>query len=345
MTERSKIAIVGGASLRGKELNEAMADSAFSTAEIVLVDDESQAGRLEATGDEATLVQSIDDESFAHVDFAFFAGTPELTRKHWRRAHTAGASIVDLSSALEDTPGVLVRAPWLRDESAAGQAEVLNLSTPAIIPAHPVAVTLGLIMSRLKRLGDVRFASATVLEPASEYGRAAIDELHQQTVALLSFQSLPKEVYETQAAFNVVPSFGDSKILGKSEAQVRRHYRLLQGTLLPEVGIQLLHVPVFHGIGLSLEVELDQALIPERVEAALHGEHIEVVASGVEAPDNLRSAGQNDVLVQVRSQNGSEEATNRFWIWATLDNLRIASLNALACAMDLRKLRPQGKVQ
>jgi len=59
----------------------------------------------------------------------------------------------------------------------------------------------------------------------------------------------------------------------------------------------------------------------------------------------LRSAGQNDVLVQVRSQSGSEEATKRFWIWATLDNLRIASLNALACAMELRKLRPQGKVQ
>jgi len=345
MTEKYKIAIVGAASLRGKELNEALGDSLFGASEIALIDSESQAGQLEATGDEATAIQSIDDESFVHVDFVFFAGEPEMTLKHWKDALSVGASIVDLSSALEDTPGVLVRAPWLLDESTTGQSEAVNLSTPAIIPAHPVAVALGLIMTRLRRLGEVPFASATVLEPASEYGRAAIDELHQQTVALLNFQRLPKEIYDTQVAFNMVSSFVDSKVLGKSERQIRRHYHLLQEALLPDVGIQVLHAPVFHGVGLSLAVEFDQAVLLERVEAALHGEHVEIVSSDSEPPDNLRSAGQNEMLVQVRSQTGTGEATNRFWVWATLDNLRIASLNAVVCAMELRRLRPQGKVQ
>ena len=142
MTEKYKIAIVGAASIRGKELNEALGDSVFSSAEVVLIDDESQAGQLEAAGDEATLIQRIDDGSFAHVDFAFFAGTQEMTRSHWKKALSAGASIVDLSSALEDTPGVLVRAPWLLDESTTVHQEDLTLSTPAIIPAHPVAVAL-----------------------------------------------------------------------------------------------------------------------------------------------------------------------------------------------------------
>jgi aspartate-semialdehyde dehydrogenase len=345
MTEKYKIAIVGAASLRGKELNEALGDSVFSTSEIVLFDDELRAGQLEAAGDEATVIQRIDDGSFAHVDFAFFAGAPEMTRKHWKEALSAGASIVDLSSELEGVSGVLVRAPWLLDESTTGQAEAVNLSTPAIIPAHPVAVTLALITSRLRKLSEVRFASATVLEPASEYGRAAIDELHQQTVALLSFQSLPKEIYETQVAFNLVSSFGDSKVLGKSEAQIRRHYHLLEGGLLPDVGIQVLHAPVFHGAGISLALEFDKAIPAERVEAALYGEHVEIVSGDSEPPDNLRSAGQNEVLTQVRSQSETDEATNRFWIWATLDNLKIASLNAVACAMELRRLRPQGKVQ
>ena len=345
MTEKYKIAIVGAASIRGKELNEAVGDSVFSSAEVALIDDESQAGQLEAAGDEATLIQRIDDESFAHVDFAFFAGTPEMTRSHWKEAFRAGASIVDLSSALEDTPGVLVRAPWLLDGSTTVHEGDVSLSTPAIIPAHPVAVALGLIMTRLGRLSEVRSASMTVLEPASEYGRAAIDELHQQTVALLNFQSLPKEIYDTQVAFNMVSSAGGSGVLGKSEAQIRRHYQLLQGSQLADVGIQVLHAPVFHGVGLSLAIEFDQPLLRERVEAALHGEHIEIVANDAEPPDNLRSAGQNEVLAQVRSQNGADGPTNRFWIWATLDNLKIASLNAVACAMELRRLRPKGKVQ
>jgi len=186
-----------------------------------------------------------------------------------------------------------------------------------------------------------------VLEPASEYGRAALDELHQQTVGLLSFQSLPKEIYDTQVAFNVILSFGESAKanLGESEARIRRHYSSLSRGQLPEVGIQLLHAPVFHGQGISLAVELDQPQLLEHVEAALSGEHIDVAIGDVDPPDNLSSAGQSDVLIRVRTQNGVDEATNRFWIWASFDNLKVASLNALACAMELQRLRPKGKVQ
>ena len=344
MTERYKIAIVGAASLRGKELNEVLADSIFSGAEIALIDDESQAGQIEAAGDEATVIQRIEEDSFAHVDFVFFTGAEEMTRKHWKEALSAGASIVDSSDALEDVPGVLVRAPWILEEPISGRADAMNLNTPAIIPAHPVAVVLALLVARLQKLGELRRISATVLEAASEYGRAAIDELHHQTVALLSFQSLPKEIYDTQVAFNVVPSFGESKMLGKSEARIRRHYQLLRGGQLADAGIQLVHVPVFHGVGFSLAVEFDQPLPVERVEAALHGDHIEI-AAGDAPPDSLRSAGQSDVIVQARSQSGTDAATSRFWIWASFDNLKIASLNAVACAMELRKLRPQGEVQ
>jgi len=347
MTEKYKIAIIGAASLRGKDLNEVLAESVFSTAEFVLIDDESQVGQLEAAGDEPTFIRRIERDSLEQVDFVFFAGAPEVTQEHWKAALSAGASIVDLSYALEGEAGVLVRAPWLLDQSTAGHREELNLSTPALIPAHPVAVALGLLLGRLRELGEVRYASATVLEPASEYGRAAMDELHQQTVGLLSFQSLPKEIYDTQVALNVVPSFGESAKanLGESEARIRRHYAVLSGGQLPEAGIQLLHAPVFHGQGISLAVELDQPRLLEQVEAALGGEHIDVLLGAVDPPNNLSSAGQNDVLVRVRTQSGAEEATNRFWIWASLDNLKIASLNALACAMELRRLRPQGKVQ
>ncbi|HEX3470441.1 MAG TPA: Asd/ArgC dimerization domain-containing protein [Silvibacterium sp.] len=347
MTERYKIVIVGAASLRGKELNEVLADSIFSAAEFVLIDDEPEVGQLESAGDEVTFIRRIERDSFEQADFVFFAGAPGMTQEYWKTALGAGASIVDLSYALEGQPGVLVRAPWLLDRTAAAHSEDPNLSTSALIPAHPVALALGLLLARLQELGEVRVASATVLEPASEYGRAAMDELHQQTVGLLSFQSLPKDIYDTQVAFNAVPSLGESaKInLGESEARIRRHYALLSGGQLPDVGIQLLHAPVFHGQSISLAIELDQPQLLEHVKAALGGEHIDVVPGDVDPPNNLSSAGQSDVMVRVRTQNGLDEATSRFWIWASLDNLKIASLNALACAIELRRLRPQGKVQ
>jgi aspartate-semialdehyde dehydrogenase len=345
MTETWKITIVGAASLRGKELNEALADSAFVNARIALLDEEAEAGRLEASGDAATVIQRIDRDSFEDVDFAFFTGAPEVTSKHWQEALTAGANVIDLSNALEGETGVFVCAPWLFGHAVSPELKSISLSTRAVIPAHAVSLAFALIMSRVEQAGHVRSASATVLEPASEYGSAAIDELHQQTVSLLNFQSLPKDVYDEQMAFNVVPSFGDSKTVGQSEARIRRHYAQMRTARMADLAIQVVHVPVFHGVGLSIALDFDQPLTRDRLESALAGEHIELIGEDVDPPNNLNSAGQANVLMRVRPQDGADQPVNRFWLWASFDNLKLSSLNAVACAMELRRLRPKGKVQ
>lgn len=347
MTDNHKIAIVGAATIRGKELNEVLAESTFAGSDFSLMDDETQLGQLEAVGDEVTFIQRIEPSAFNGMDFVFFAASEEVTRRHWKAAQKAGASIIDLSHALEGEPGVVVRAPWL-NESAKADAR-LNLSTPAVIPAHPVAVALALMLARLQELAAVKCASATVLDPASEYGNAALDELHQQTVGLLNFQGPPKAIYDTQVAFNIAPVLGsESKVdLRGNEARIRRHYHLLAGDTLPGVAVQLLHAPVFHGHGISLAIEFDQPLQLEHVEAALSGEHVDVIMGDADAdvPNNLNTVGQSDVMVRVRTADGADQKTTRFWIWAAIDNLKFSALNAVACALELQKLRPQGKVQ
>jgi aspartate-semialdehyde dehydrogenase len=347
MPESYRIAIVGAASLRGKELNDALSESAFASSEILLLDDDSALGQLEAVGDEVTFIQRIEPTSFERADFVFFTGTEDVTRKHWQKALAAGANILDMSYALDQEPNVLVRAPWVREEmNGSSNQGVPDLRTPAIVPAHPAAVVLALLLARLKRAGAVRSAWATILEPASEHGRAAMDELHQQTVTLLSFQTLPREIYDAQVAFNCVPVLGENaKInLAEIDARIRRHYAVLSGGRLAQVGIQLIHAPVFHGHNFSLAVELEKPVSLEKIEATLTGEHVDVVLSDEDAPTNLSSAGQEDVLVRVRSEDG-EHQIQRLWIWASTDNLKIAALNTVACATELRRLRPLGKVQ
>ena len=348
MTETAKIAIVGAGSLRGKELNDVLTDSPFAGADFQLMDDEAELGTLESVGDEVTFIQRIEPSSFERMDFVFFAGDEALTKRHWAAAHRAGASVVDLSGALEGQPGVLVRAPWVEEELGANSKEAApNLETPAVVPAHPVAVALALLLARIAQAAPVRSASATVLEPASQYGRAAMDELHQQTVKLLNFQELPRQVYDTQVAFNATPAFGEAAkfSLAESESAMRRHYALLAGERLPEVGIQAVHAPVFHGYGISVAVELEHPVSLDQVEAALAGEHVDVITADGDPPTNLSVAGQPEILVRARPQGGHDADGTRFWMWAGMDNLRIAALNALACAVELNRLRPQGKVQ
>jgi len=340
-----KIAIAGASTLLGRELKEVLSESPLAAASLVLLDEEEAQGQLDQVGDEVTFVQAIDAEAFERMDFTFFAGTENLTRKHWRQALRSGSTVLDLSGALDQETGVLIRAPWLGSE-----AVTPDLFTPAVCPAHPAALALALVLERLQQAAPVRFAAATVLEPASEFGRAAMDELHQQTVSLLSFQSMPRAIYDAQAAYNLLSSLGESAAvsLGAMEARIRRHYDALAQGRWPALALQVIHAPVFHGHTFSIAVELERTVEISALEEALSGEHVDLVLEDTDSPSNLAAMGRNDVLVRLRPElAGARNAnqTSRLWLWAASDNLRLNAQNAVECALDLRRLRPQGTVQ
>jgi aspartate-semialdehyde dehydrogenase len=340
-----RIALVGASSLLAKELKESLTESPLAGANFVLLDTEEAQGQLEQVGDEVAVVQVIGESSFEEMDFTFFAGNEELTRKYWRNALRAGSTVLDMSGALDGEPGVLVRAPWLSE--GVGSPDLL---TKAVVPANAAALALALMMDRLQEIAEIRFAAATVLQPASEYGKDGLDELHQQTVSLLSFQSMPRAVFDTQVAYNMLSSFGESATasLSRAEDRIRRHYAVLAGDRLPELRLQVLNAPVFHGHTFSICIELERAMPLALIEDALGGEHLDLVLEETDSPSNLAAAGQNDVLVWLKPEPPVERLsgeTSRFWLWAASDNLRLAAQNAVECALDLRRLRPQGQVQ
>ncbi len=339
-----KIAIVGAASLLGKELKDAISESPLAAASFTLLDNEQSQGQLDQVGDEITFVQPIEPDSFEKMDFTFFCGADELTRRYWANALRAGSSVLDLTGALDQEPGVLVRAPWLG--TGPGTAD---LFTPAVVPAHPGALALALLLERVQDAAPVRFAAVTLMAPASEFGRGAMDELHQQTVSLLSFQSIPRAIYDAQAAYNLLSGMGESAKLSlpRLEDRIRRHYGALGEGRWPALALQTLAAPVFHGHTFSIALELERAVEISRMEEALSGPRIDLVLEDTDSPSNLAATGQNDVLVRLRpiQEGRNPMQTSRYWLWAASDNLRLYAQNAVECALDLRKLRPQGTVQ
>jgi aspartate-semialdehyde dehydrogenase len=344
-----RIGIVGASSLVGKELSDELGESLLGASDFVLLDEDEAAGQITATGDEAAFIQRLEPSSFDNMDFVFFAGSAEVTQRHWQSARRAGASIVDLSYALEGEKDVLARAPWVGEALAArsqrGDRE-LDLNTPAVVAGHPAAVMLALVAARVQAKLPLKSVAATVMEPASEGGRQAMDELHQQTVNLLSFQTLPREQFDAQVAFNLLPSLGEAaKVkLGVTEKRIREQYAAFSGGVLPTLALQVVQAPVFHGYAASVLVEVAGAATAEQVEAALMGEHVDVVSGESDPPSNLSAAGQEDIMARVSEDVGGE-GTARFWLWLAADNLKFSALNAIACAGELRRLRPLGKVQ
>ena len=106
-----RVAIVGAATLKGRELKEVLTDRNFPAQDTRLLDDEESLGQLEAVGEEPTFIQSVLPEHMENVDFTFFASDENFTRESWAMARKAGSDIIDLSYGLEGEPGVVLRAP------------------------------------------------------------------------------------------------------------------------------------------------------------------------------------------------------------------------------------------
>jgi aspartate-semialdehyde dehydrogenase len=337
-----RVAIVGAGTLKGKELAEVLPETSFPAVDVKLLDDDDSLGQLEAVGEEVTFVQSVRPENFEHVDFTFFASQPDFTRKHWRTAQQAGSMIVDLSYGLEDTPGARVRSPWLERELR--QSQIPELEPAPVVTAHPVAVVLALLIARAQKVATLRSAVATVFEPASEHGRPGMDELHEQTVNLLSFQEMPKQVFDAQIAFNLLARYGEhsSPTLESAERRILGHYRTITGTGLPVPSLMLVQAPIFHGHVFSLYIELEQPHSIGDFSQAIAGEHVELTRGAEESPSNVAAAGQEDVLTWIRADAQRETG---FWIWAAADNLRVLALNAIECAQQMGAAMPKGKLQ
>jgi aspartate-semialdehyde dehydrogenase len=337
-----RVAIVGAGTLKGKELAEVLPETSFPAVDIRLLDDEETLGQLEAVGDEVTFVQQVQRENLEHADLVFLASEPDSARKSYALAAQVGSAVVDLSYGLENERGSVIRSSWVEHEL--GEAPVIELQPGPVVVAHPVSVALALLLSRLQKLGGIRSTVATVFEPASERGKRGLDELHGQTVNLLSFQTLPKDVYDVQVAFNMVADYGAKALpsLASTERRILEHFRKITHERLLPPSLMLLQASIFHGYVFSIFVEMNEPVSLGDAAQALGGEHLEITRSDDQSPNAVEAAGQDNIMVSVRRD---AENPNGIWIWAAADNLRVLALNAIGCAEQLVASRPKGKVQ
>ena len=338
-----RVALVGGGTLKGKEVSDVLSERKFPAAAIKLLDDDDSLGQLEAVGEEITFIQSVRGDQFRDVEFVFLACDEATARQSSVLAREAGATVLDMSSALDQDAAARIRSPWV--ERDLGQDLQLELQPgPVVVVAHPAAVVLALLVARAQRAGKLRAVAATVFEPVSERGRKGVDELQEQSVNLLSFQDLPQEVFDARVGFNLVRRLGEKAVpkLDAIERRIGRHYQQIAGkdALLP--ALALLQAPVFHGHSFMIFVETEETVAVGDLTQALIGDHVRIARAADEPPSTVAAAGQDEILVAV---NGDATNPKGFWIWAASDNLRVAARNAVECAESMAASLPKGAVQ
>jgi aspartate-semialdehyde dehydrogenase len=330
-----RVAIAGAASLRGKDLKQLLEESNFPASEIRLFDEEIVAGTLTEAGGEPAVIETVDEDSFEHVRFAFFTGSPGFSVRHGVEARRAGATVIDLSGGLSVESGARLWIPALDGTLASADVKVAPGEPRSLFlaPSAPVDVAISLC-GAFAPMGLNRLV-LTFFQPASERGREGVEELENQVVKLLSFEPIPQKVFDAQVGFNMLPAYGEesSEKLRDVRARIVGEVRNYLAGRFPMPAIAIVQAPVFYSHAFTAYAEFKAAPGVKDVVAQLKHAGLKVADADDPSPTNVSVAGEaRPVIGQPEADPGIETG---IWLWGAADNLRVPAATAVAIAEKL----------
>jgi aspartate-semialdehyde dehydrogenase len=329
LPENKTIVVVGTETLLGREVRDVLGATRLGEDLRLVAAEEQSVGTLTEAGGEASFLLKLTPGSLVDAAAIILAGPADTSEDVIELKPKA--PLVDLTYTAEEQPHARLRAPMVEPRDLEIPADAVH------VVAHPAAIAIALVLGRLHAVFPIRRTVIQVFEPASERGSAGIDELQKQTVSLLSFKEMPKEVFDDQLSFSLLARLGESATvkLEDVEARIERHLASLLATMgnTPMPSLRLIQAPVFHGYSLSFWIELDKNPGIAAIEQTLSDTFVEVRSRDTEPPNNVGVAGQNEIMVGAITVDRNQP--NAFWMWMAVDNLRLAAQNAAMVVRDL----------
>lgn len=330
------IAVIGATGAVGGDLVAALPKSGLPVRELRLFAGPGSVGRVVEHGEQLLPVRSLGPDPGASaeldgLDLAFLAVPPEVARALGPALAARGVMVVELGGALADRAPLVV--PALGRDPLAEAARERLVSSPSA-PAVLVATLLGALAPF-----EPEGCSGSIQLSAGAAGKAGIEELSGQVVAMFNQKDPPRRVFPAGLAFDLLPGPGAIRpaadpLAGWSEGEIRLAAELGALTERPasRFALSLQTAPYFAGLVASLVIELANAAPLRELEAALDD------APGVHRLDPV--PGPKRVVGRASLFAGrlrlDPEHPQRLHLLAVADNLRFgASANALALAAAL----------
>jgi aspartate-semialdehyde dehydrogenase len=332
MNEKYKVAIAGATGAVGVEFLRLLEDRHFPISELRLLASARSAGKTMRFQGRDVLVEELTEDSFAHIDIAFFSAGGSISTKFAPIAARAGAVVVDNSSAFRMDPKVPLVIPEINPEAIAGHNGIIanpNCSTIiAIVPLWPIHRK-----NRIKRL------IAATYQAASGAGAAAMEELRESTRAHLEEREYAHTVLPHPYAFNLFSH--NSKIdpttgYNEEETKMVQETKKIFGDAEIRISATCVRVPVLRAHSEALTIECEHPITPAQVREILAS------APGVKLIDDpvknyfpmpKDASGQGDVLVGRIRQDTSDPSGKSIAMFVAGDQLlKGAALNAVQIA-------------
>lgn len=323
------VAIAGATGVVGKEMIEILAERNFPISELVPLASERSAGGRVSLSDKSWVVRKLAKDSFKGVDIALFSAGAERSLEFAPSAVTAGAVVIDNSSAFRMAPGVPLVVPEINAHAVAGHAGII---------ANPNCSAIGMLMA-LKPIHDavkIKRIVVTTFQSVSGTGKEAIDELAGQTVALLNFRDVEAKVYPHQIAFNCLPHIDSFLENGYTKEEMKLVHETRKIFEDESIGVSAttVRVPVFRCHSASVNIETGEKISANEVRAVLASAPGVIVYDDPKKnlyPLAIDTAGKDEVYVgRIREDESIPLGIN---LWLAFDNLRKgAALNAVQIA-------------
>lgn len=316
------VALVEPTTLLGRDVRAVLTERRFPASRIHLFHQKPDgAGVLGSDEDEVAFIAPLTKDALETIRIAFLCGGSEETAR-FLSERTDGALAIDLSLVRNGQPLVV--------PGGKGAVQPLPEGSLFLTP-HPVAFVLAQAVRTVNAAAPVAGVTAAVDRPASELGKAALDELFEQAVALASFRPVPKGVLGIQAAFNAWNP-ADARAF---EARVADDTAALLGRDLP-LTILSARTGVFHGHLLRVELRLDgEAPEAEELLARFRAEKQDFDVADPEDLSGLVEAAGRDETLLLRC----ETFGRRVALTLASDHLRQAALLAVRLAEQAARQR------
>ena len=325
-------AIIGASGNVGRKTIEILEKSKISFKELFLVASVKSAGKKVKFREKEIEIENLENYDFSKAQITIFAAGSEVAKK-WAPKAAKKTIVIDNSSFFRMNKNIPLVVPEVNPDALDKHENII---------ANPNCSTMQMVLV-LKPLHDeykIKRVVVSTYQAVSGAGKAAMDELFDQTKNFLDKKNIVSKNFTKQIAFNLIPHIDtfDKDGYTKEELKMTNETKKILDEKI-EVTATCVRVPVRTGHSESINIEFEKSYDLENIIKILDN------APGCKVIDDRKDGGyitpleaENDYttyISRIRKDNTNPKAIN---IWVVSDNLlKGAALNTVQIAEHLMK--------
>lgn len=330
MINQPHVAIVGATGAVGREMLVCLEERNFPLSQLTLLASARSAGQTMTFRNKDITVQELTEKSFEGIDIALFSAGGGISLEYAPIAAAAGCVVIDNSSAFRMDEDVPLVVPEINPEAAANR--------PRQIIANPNCSTIITLMglAPLHRAFGLKGIIASTYQAVSGSGAQGIEELNEQTRALVEGSQVHTKVYPHQIAHNVIPHVDVFQETGYTKEEQKMLHEGRKILNLPDLKVTCtcVRVPVMRSHSISVSALFEKTpSVAEAQEAYRDQKGVRLVDNPSQGlyPVPLNTTGKDDC--EVGRIRPDQVLPNALALWVVGDQVRKgAALNAVQIA-------------